>query len=41
MHFFVRNTQNTTNIMTTPQRLETVRRVQTAMATAYAGLGAW
>ncbi|KAK4035229.1 hypothetical protein C8A01DRAFT_38321 [Parachaetomium inaequale] len=27
--------------MTTPQRLETVRRVQTAMATAYTGLGAW
>ncbi|KAL1839719.1 hypothetical protein VTJ49DRAFT_1224 [Mycothermus thermophilus] len=27
--------------MATPQRLETVRRLQTAMATAYAGLGAW
>ncbi|KAK3359551.1 hypothetical protein B0T25DRAFT_564541 [Lasiosphaeria hispida] len=27
--------------MTTPQRLETVRRLQTAMATGYATLGAW
>ncbi|KAL2265125.1 hypothetical protein VTJ83DRAFT_6225 [Remersonia thermophila] len=27
--------------MATPQRLETVRRLQTTMATAYAGLGAW
>ncbi|KAK4234711.1 hypothetical protein C8A03DRAFT_18438 [Achaetomium macrosporum] len=27
--------------MATPQRLQTVRRIQRAMATAYAGLGAW
>ncbi|KAL2162956.1 hypothetical protein VTH06DRAFT_6792 [Thermothelomyces fergusii] len=27
--------------MATPQRLETVRRLQVAMASAYAGLGAW
>ncbi|KAK5652147.1 hypothetical protein OQA88_10789 [Cercophora sp. LCS_1] len=27
--------------MNTPQRLETVRRVQTAMATAYTTMGAW
>ncbi|KAK4141236.1 uncharacterized protein C8A04DRAFT_31213 [Dichotomopilus funicola] len=27
--------------MTTPQRLQTVRRVQMAMAVAYGGLGAW
>ncbi|KAH6850523.1 hypothetical protein B0I37DRAFT_352994 [Chaetomium sp. MPI-CAGE-AT-0009] len=27
--------------MSTPQRLETVRRLQTIMATTYAGLGAW
>lgn len=31
----------TANTMTTPQRLETVRRLQTAMATAYTTLGAW
>ncbi|KAL2195214.1 hypothetical protein P885DRAFT_62455 [Corynascus similis CBS 632.67] len=27
--------------MTTPQRLEAVRRVQTVMSAAYTGLGAW
>ena len=28
-------------MMTTPQRLETVRRLQLAMASAYSALGAW
>lgn len=27
--------------MTTPQRAETARRIQTAMAVSYMGLGAW
>lgn len=35
------NLNKTINNMATPQRLETVRRLQTAMATAYGGLGAW
>jgi hypothetical protein len=45
-HTLTRHTQLQASLpyqpnMTTPQRLETVRRMQTAIGTAYTTLGAW